>query len=341
MAKPPLTAGKAVHTIVLPEEPPEWVQLLPASVFVGRDGRGPYQVPNPEEVIRVTRERVGADLPIDYGHALELVGHEGDAARAAGWITDFEVRDGEIWGRVSWTRSGDQAIRGREFRFLSPVFYHDSDGTVIWILRAGLTNRPNLALKSINSNQAGDGTGEENPVADKTTLAPVAQALGLTETADEAAILARCSQATQAQTGLTRVAQALQLAPTATVEEIIQAAHSRATPDPTKYVPREQFDQVTQALHAAQTKDGERVVDALIEDGKLIPAKRAWALSYHARDPQGFAQFAEGLPVVVQPGEERRDGKGGGTGRELDADAKAVCARLGISEEDFIKNQGS
>lgn len=144
--------GMAVHAIAVTDgEPPVWVQLLPAGVFMGRDGRGPYQVENAEEVIRATKARNGMDLPIDYGHALERDGHTGDSAPAAGWITDFQVRGGEIWGRVSWTRTGEASIRGKEFRFLSPVFYHRADGAVEWILRAGLTNRPNLQLQAIDT----------------------------------------------------------------------------------------------------------------------------------------------------------------------------------------------
>ncbi|HEX7049460.1 MAG TPA: phage protease [Longimicrobiales bacterium] len=135
---------------------PEWVQLLPAGTFKGQDGRGPYEVPDPEAVIQLTRARAGGnDLPIDFGHALDQEGLAGAAAPAAGWIVDLEARAGEIWGRVAWTPEGERSVRAREYRFLSPVFFHDTQGTVKYIARAGLTNRPNLHLKAINAQHNG------------------------------------------------------------------------------------------------------------------------------------------------------------------------------------------
>lgn len=150
-----LSLGRAAHTTQLGTgELPEWVQLLPAATFSGIDGRGPYHLADPDAVIRLTREQTrGHDLPIDYGHALEREGYDGDSAPAAGWISDFEVRQGQIWGRVAWTDEGAARIRGREFRFLSPVFFHDKEGNVRWIVRAGLTNRPNLHLQAVHSRE--------------------------------------------------------------------------------------------------------------------------------------------------------------------------------------------
>lgn len=328
---------RAAHSTALDGSAPEWVHLLPAGVFSGVDGRGPYQVPDPEAVIRITRERSrGNDLPIDYGHALERPGPDGDAAPAAGWISELEAREDGIWGRVAWTASGEAKIRGREFRFLSPVFYHTPDGHVVWILRAGLTNRPNLQLVSINSSQGGDDADQEEAVA---LPKAIATALGLAETAAETEIVARCSSAVQAEAGLGRVAAHMQLPATASADDVIRAVSAATTPDPAKYVPREQYDQLSVSLQAAQKKDGERVVDQLIADGKLAPAQKEWAVSYHSRDAAGFQQFASGLPVIIQPGAHAQgEGRAGGSTRELTAEEKAVCSNLGITPEEFIKN---
>lgn len=341
------TARAAHSTALAPTaegELPAWIQLLPAGTFAGVDGRGPYSVPDPEMVIRRTREETGGnDLPIDFGHALEVEGHTGDAAPAAGWISDFEVREGEIWGRVAWTPGGESAVRGRTFRFLSPVFYHTHDGVVRWIVRAGLTNRPNLRLKAVHSKQTPE-RGEETTVAEKTEvrpLAPVAAALGLTEAADDTAIVARASHAAQAVAGLAKVAQSVDLGADATPDQVIQAIHARTTPDPTRFVPREQYDNLATELRGAQSRERERIVEAAIAEGKLTPAQREWALSYHSRDPAGFTAFVGVQPVIVSGGAAAHAASGGGTtGRELDADAKAVCARLGISEADYLKHQG-
>jgi phage I-like protein len=182
-----LRIGRAAHTTQLGTgELPEWVQLLPAGTFSGIDGRGPYHMPDPDAVIRRTREQTqGHDLPIDYGHALEREGYDGDAAPAAGWISQFEVRQGQVWGRVTWTSAGADRIRGREFRFLSPVFYHDLEGDVRWIVRAGLTNRPNLQLQAVHSRELLEGArhasgSSAQPVLDEAAKAVCAR-LGISE----------------------------------------------------------------------------------------------------------------------------------------------------------------
>ena len=328
---------------------PDWVHLLPIGEFSGIDGRGPYRMPQEDvnTVIRFTREgALGRDLPIDYGHALELPGHAGDSAPAAAWISDLEGRPDGIWGKVLWTASGEVKVRGREYRMLSPVFYHTPDGRVIRILRAGLTNRPNLDLKSINASQAGADAArqEKTPVP---LPKGITSALGLAENAAETEIVARCSSAVQAEAGLSRVATHLQLPGTASADDVIRAvnaATAAAVPDPARFVPREQYDQLSTALHSAQQQEGTRLVDQLIADGKLIPAKRDWAVAYHASNPQGFAQFADGLPKIIPDSAAGGGGGGGGGGgaggsKQLSPEELAVCTALQQTPEEFIKNR--
>ena len=71
-------------------------------------------------------------------------------------------------------------IRSREYRYLSPVFQHIGDGRITRILRAALTNNPNLELTAL---AAAEGT-------DMDLQTELRQLLTLPEDADEAAILA-------------------------------------------------------------------------------------------------------------------------------------------------------
>ena len=92
--------------------PPEWIQLIPAGSFHGRDGRGPYLLSDPEAVIKATMAlRMHAGIPIDYDHATDFGAPQGSPAPAAGWITEFAIRGGAIWGRVEWTERAARAIR--------------------------------------------------------------------------------------------------------------------------------------------------------------------------------------------------------------------------------------
>ena len=83
---------------------PEWIELLPAGVFYGRDGRGPFRLDDPTAVIASTTAlQMNAGIPIDYDHATDFGAPEGRPAPAAGWIRELEVRTGAVWGRVEWT----------------------------------------------------------------------------------------------------------------------------------------------------------------------------------------------------------------------------------------------
>jgi phage I-like protein len=125
--------------------PPQWVMLIPAGEFNGRDGRGPFRLTDPARVIDAT-EALGltAGVPIDYDHATDFAAPKGRPAPAAGWVRELAERDGALWGRVECTPHGAKAITSREYRYISPVFQYASDGAITRLLRAGLTNNPNL-----------------------------------------------------------------------------------------------------------------------------------------------------------------------------------------------------
>lgn len=326
----------AAHAVALEGNAPEWVQLLPAGTFAGRDGRGPYHIADVAQVIARTKEAAGDHLllPIDYGHALEQDGVVGSGAIAAAWIVDLEDRDQQLWGKVEWTAAGARAVADKEFRFLSPVFYHDNEGTVLWLARAGLTNRPNLRMAAVHSTTSTEG--DDVPLRES-----VAAALGLAVNAEEEAVVAACSAAAEGSRALARVAQAAGLQANATADEVVAAVAAAQTPDPTRYVPRSQYDAVATELAAAQGEQRERAVNEAVSAGKITPAQREWAISYHARDPRGFSAFVASAPTIVAQGSDHGGGGGGGGGggvRELDDDAKAVCATLGISPEEFAAN---
>jgi phage I-like protein len=123
---------------------PEWIMLIPAGSFEGRDG-SKFGNPYPYSVVAATKElgfEAGAIL--DFDHATDLATPTGNPTPAAGWMTKFDVRNGAIWAHVEWTKEGHDAVVAKHYRYVSPVFTHAGDGNVQRILRAGLTNSPNL-----------------------------------------------------------------------------------------------------------------------------------------------------------------------------------------------------
>ena len=63
----PLVMRRAMRTGA-----PEWIMVIPAGQFSGRDGRGPFKLSNPQKVLDATAKAdMKAGLPLDYDHATD------------------------------------------------------------------------------------------------------------------------------------------------------------------------------------------------------------------------------------------------------------------------------
>lgn len=84
----------------------------------------------------------GVELMIDYDHASLDIGFDPSlSGKAAGWFTP-EVRAGELWAvNVRWTPKAAEALRQKEWRFMSPAFAL-KDGRITSLLNVALTNMP-------------------------------------------------------------------------------------------------------------------------------------------------------------------------------------------------------
>ncbi len=305
---------------------PEWIELLPGGVFYGRDGRGPFRVDDPAAVIESTIAlQMNAGLPIDYDHATDFGAPEGRPAPAAGWIRELEVRDGAVWGRVEWTARAANSIVAREYRYVSPVFQFDpKDGSVTRLLRAGLTNNPNLHLTAIAASRiaAGDARNErmELPTQELRGL------LNLDGDATVADVVVKVRELRAARDAS---------APTT-------GAHAH---DPAHYVAIAEFERALTELNALKAeRPRERAahtVEEAIRAGKIVPAQREWAIAYCAADARGFQAFAAKQPSILGEslglaGEPPADMRAGGG---LNAAELAICAQLGLKHSEFVRRK--
>ena len=305
---------------------PEWIELLPAGVFYGRDGRGPFRLDDPTAVIAsTTAMQMNAGLPIDYDHATDFGAPEGRPAPAAGWIRELEVRGGGVWGRVEWTARAASSIVAREYRYVSPVFQFDpKDGSVTRLLRAGLTNNPNLHLTAIAASRiaAADNETKDQPMEFPTQ--ELRELLSLDADATVADVVARVRELRAAG----------------------DAASSQSTSthahDPAHYVAIAEFERALTELNALKAERAREraahTVEEAIRAGKIVPAQREWAIAYCAADARGFQAFAAKQPSILgenlglggEPPADRRAGGG------LNPAELAICAQLGLKHSEFI-----
>ncbi|MDO8433518.1 MAG: phage protease [Candidatus Binatus sp.] len=302
---------------------PEWIELLPAGEFHGRDGRGPFRLADPGEVIESTVALgMKAGLPIDYDHATDFAAPEGRPAPAAGWIRELHARAGAIWGRVEWTARAAAAIVAREYRYISPVFQFDpSDGRVTRLLRAGLTNNPNLHLTAIAAAKIAAANPKDEAMQNE-FVKELCEALGLgcEAQADQiiAAVKEKCAAAAR-----------------------IEAAMSAGVPDPARYVAVAEFERALTELNVLKAErareQASQVVEEAIRAGKLSPAQREWAIAYCAADGKGFEAFAAKQPQIL--GREPALGRVAGAEKRasnLGAAEIAICAQLGLKHSDYL-----
>ena len=323
-------------------EAPGEVLLLPAGEIPTRphDQRAAWRNPDAEAVVAATRG-LGLDLAIDYDHQGERSRDNGQPAPAAGWITRVFARAGAVWGAVEWTARAAAMIAAREYRFISPLFEYDARTRVVQrVVGAGLTNDPAFYMRAIARAQPTE--------SDEMDLAALRQALGLPEDAAGKDILTAATASAGAAAALKRVAAAAGLSADAAASEIETAVSvSRQTaaagagdPDPARFVPRAEFERVSERLQAVERARAEErataAVDAAVSAGKVAPAQRGWALGYAGSDAAGFQAYVDAAPVIVQAGARRMpsaSGDGarapfrGPAGRAVDEERLALHGR--------------
>ena len=307
--------------------PPEWVHLLPAGPFSGNDGRGPFRVPDAAAVIAASM--AGGKLAIDENHATDLAAPSGQPAPARGWIVAMQARADGIWGQVEWTPTGAVLMAEHAYRGISPVFQRDAGGNVTRVLRAALTNTPNLSqLSTLHS---------QGPSMD---LVALRAALGLPDTADEAAILAAASAATTAVSlhaqQLAAVAAAAGAKATDAAGLVVELQAIRAT----TVAPAQVLELQSQldALRAERARDrATAFIDAAITAGKPINPSRDQLIDLHMANAASIESLVNAMPSINAGGVVLPAGTAGDK-PVLNAMDREVADRMGIAPAKFAEH---
>ncbi|WP_242095491.1 phage protease [Sphingomonas sp. CROZ-RG-20F-R02-07] len=283
---------------------PEWLHLLPAGEARTVDGRGPYRVADTAALMAASL--AAGKLTLDENHATDLAAPNGGAAPARGWIVDLQSRADGIWGKVDWVDAAGGTPVWKQYRGVSPVIAHDKTGTVSAILRASLTNTPNLAgLVTLHSQE------KTNMDFRKLLLG----LLGLDDSADDAAITA-AMEAMKKTVAQPDAAVALQAAfkPIAAVLGLPEGADAVALLSSVKTLKAGGDDRVV-ALQSevatlttrldASTTDRARdkataFVDAAIGAGRVgLRPVRAEYISMHMADPAQAEKLVNAMPTLA------------------------------------------
>jgi len=281
---------------------PEWVHLVPAGQQVGSyDGRR-WTMLNSEAVVAASKALIAQrPAPVDEYHSTDLKGPKGEPAPARGWLEDFEVRADGIWGKVAWNPSGRALLEDRAYRGISPAIAVDKDGNVQAILRASLSNTPNLkGLTALNSESQMD------------LIKLLAQRLGLDASASQDTIVAAVDGLIATRTELNSQIGKIAMAvgkDGGTVDVIIGAVTALKDASPAKTVDALQVElnsaiaRINELEGGSKRQAAEAVVDkAISERAAGASARREEFIQLHMENPARANAILAGLPRLNSTG---------------------------------------
>ncbi|MEX2480204.1 MAG: phage protease [Gammaproteobacteria bacterium] len=340
VALPDVAAGADGH-----RDAPEWVHLLPADMVITVDGRGPYRVTDAAQLAASSLQAAGGRLPIDENHSTDLAAPQGGPSPARGWIVDLQARDDGIWGRVEWTAAGKALMSDRAYRHISPAITHTSHHRVTGILRAALTNRPNLrGLAALNS---------ELEDSKMDLLTKLREALGLAADADEAAVLHSVGElkgSTSLQSALAPIAKAAGLKEDADQDAVLNAvttlaANGSGADRHGEAVTALQAElatvttQLNELRTAGATDKATAFVDGEIARGRVgVKPLRDHYIAMHAADPARVEKEIGAFPILghsgatIAPPAKDKDGN-----VSLHAEHRTAAKLLGIDPGAYAK----
>jgi phage I-like protein len=306
-----------------PGEIPARIQLLPPGPNIeGRDGR--KWIMRSGEAVAAASNAYLPNHSIDENHAVDHKAPKGESSPAFGWFSNVAVEEnGSLWADVEWTKKGAEAVTNLEYRYLSPVFLHNEKGEITSILRAALSNSPNLDIKSLNSESP------ENPAKENTNMNKILAALGLpvTATEDEAAT---AIGALKEKTSLNAASPpAVDLAAYAPRTDLA-AMESRAVTAENRLA----------ELNAARFKaEVEGVIDQAVKDRKIAPASkdRYLSLCSTADQLENLKKVFAASPAVIGEGTQAPAGTPPGGGVSLNAAERETAKAAGYTEEEWKK----
>jgi phage I-like protein len=280
------------------------------------------------------------DMVVDYEHQT-LAGTE---APAAGWIKKLINKGKEgIWASVEWTERAKKYLANKEYRYLSPVFLKRvSDNKVMKLINVALTNQPNIdGMVPLVNKLSVDGQQSATKQKEVSSMKELLKLLGLTgEATEEQAIVAvnkllADKKALENKTAIVvnkGVLDALGLKEGATEAEITGTIMAMKQSHGTVESLSTELADIKAKLAEKEASDA---VEQAVNDGKVTPAQKDWAMDYAKRDLAGFRVFVSKATVVIPQGriagnEKPADGA-------LDATQLEINKQCGIDLETFKK----
>ncbi|WP_062106009.1 phage protease [Gluconobacter albidus] len=312
---------------------PQWVHLCPAGTFKGIKGDR-LTLADPDAVIRASM--AAGKLVLDENHSTDLAAPKGKPAPARAWITRMENRADGLWGFADWTPKGRELMAAKEYRAISPVIESRS-GAVTRILRAALTNDPDLPVVTLHSHNTPEKTMD---------IAKVRKALGLPDTATEEDALAAMTESRTSVTLHSRVATVLGVDAGADNGALLAALQTRLKDNTSNDRVAELEGQIkTIKEQASRDKVMGLMAQAAAEGAVITDKQRDNLITLHSANADLAVDLIKDLPRTNLNGTKITRHSAAGAGSEVqtgisDAVLAPMAAAFGLKAEDIKKEAG-
>jgi len=214
-----------------------------------------------------------------------------------------------------------------------------------------LTNVPNLTVMKALASFAEEDESAEPPVSPEERLSFLLSSLAsaldlgeadLTEKAIISSVRTLARESKEMRVALSKAMKAQDGAPGDSAKAAQSVPHQAAAyPDLTKFVSVDAFETVNTELSGMKAAQALELVSEAMKQGKITPAMEDWALETVRHNPESFKAYMSMVPDLRPGAGARQYVKSTpppwGTLSKLDAGAKTVCEKAGISEEQYAK----
>lgn len=232
-------------------------------------------------------------LLIDFDHfSLDVAKH----SEAAGWITDLKFMPNAsgsgLFAQIRWTDTGEAAVKGGRYRFLSPVWAKSDCEDLgndrlrpVRLLNAAVTNDPNLKGILPLSNRKSDEPFDFSPLGNNT------------------------NKETRMQPVIDALLNKLNLPADTAQDAIITAIENMAAPDDVAALTN-RAETAEQSLANMQAAQLESDADAFLEDNAALIGNRdevrAQFIENRTLTEAVFKNLKTPKPVATPPADSRR-----------------------------------
>lgn len=323
-----------VNRQAISNEVPNRILVIPWGDVESKNRSFTFRSEDAKTVIESFRSH-GVDLPIDIEHSTWLADttKKGEPAPAVGWIKSLDAVDGVgLFADVEWNEAGGRYLANREYRYCSPVIWHEKEtGRVLELHSVGLVNKPAIAGMQalVNKETAMDSQKLDNArwflnLETAATAEEIAAGLekyasmirseygGATASANRVDILAAIKRGMTPDDLRPKLCEALKVPETTKTEEVV-AMVNRATlpttsstePDPTKFAPLSELTAAREKIETLEkgvlSINREKFIAGGMKDGRICVANRAaWEERFN-KNPADAEEAIKLIPAGTYP----------------------------------------